>query len=201
MVAPYGSGGYSGGRPKPKSQITILGNFASSAPKAGPHFPIFPPPPSPPKPSTAMSLPPPPKRAKKGATSADDDDVVDVTSAVLQDKADKAVQEALTCVICWLPMLGKIVQCRNGHVVCGDCADKIETDSEAPKCPYCRDEAAFIRCRTLEKLAPVWLFSCPKSNCKWSGTGAELRAHSCQRDVARSAEAPRIIQVLINVEM
>ena len=107
MVAPYGSGGYSGGRPKPKSQITILGNFASSAPKAGPHFPIFPPPPSPPKPSTAMSLPPPPKRAKKGATSADDDDVVDVTSAVLQDKADKAVQEALTCVICLLPMLGE----------------------------------------------------------------------------------------------
>ena len=143
-----------------------------------------------------MSLPPPPKRAKKGATSADDDDVVDVTSAVLQDKADKAVQEALTCVVCWLPMLGNIVQCSNGHVVCGDCADRIEPDS---RCPCCRVEGAFFRCRSLEKLAPVWLFSCPKSNCKWSGTGAELRGHSCQRDVAHSAEAPRRIQVVINV--
>jgi hypothetical protein len=143
-----------------------------------------------------MSLPPPPKRAKKGATSADDDDVVDVTSAVLQDKANKAVQEALTCVVCWLPMLGNIVQCSNGHVVCGDCADRIEPDS---RCPCCRVEGAFFRCLSLEKLAPVWLFSCPKSNCKWSGTGAELRSHSCQRDVAHSAEAPRRIQVVINV--
>ena len=148
-----------------------------------------------------MNRPPPPKRAKTSATSADDDDVVDVTKAVLKAKADKAVQEALTCVICLLPMLGErnIVQCRNGHVVCGDCADKIRPGSEAPRCPYCRDHTAFFRCLCLEKLAPVWLFSCPESNCKWSGTGAELRAHSCQRDVAHSAEAPRILQVVINV--
>ena len=147
-----------------------------------------------------MSRPPPPKRAKTGVTSADDG-VVDVTNAVLQAKAGQAVQEALTCVVCWLPMMGGIVQCQRGHVVCGGCAAKIESGSEPPRCPSCRDETAFSRCLCLEKLAPVCLFSCPESNCKWSGTGAELLCHSCQRDVAHSAEAPRVIQVVINVEV
>ena len=53
------------------------------------------------------------------------------------DTLTKAATDSCDCVICSYPMFGKIFQCTNGHAMCEDCLNKLNTTGG--RCPTCRE--------------------------------------------------------------
>ena len=53
----------------------------------------------------------------------------------------------LECPICLIiPRRGPIYQCVNGHIICKECQEKVDT------CPVCRDDMFEIRNLVVEKI-------------------------------------------------
>eukprot|EP00747_Dinoflagellata_sp_TGD_P182269 gnl/TRDRNA2_/TRDRNA2_36457_c0_seq1.p1 gnl/TRDRNA2_/TRDRNA2_36457_c0~~gnl/TRDRNA2_/TRDRNA2_36457_c0_seq1.p1 ORF type:complete len:284 (+),score=37.11 gnl/TRDRNA2_/TRDRNA2_36457_c0_seq1:95-946(+) len=75
----------------------------------------------------------------------------------LENGNDPELLKALECPVCLEgPMLPPLMQCKNGHVLCGNCRAK----SACNVCPTCRVGAIDTRCLALEKLAQEKLKVC-----------------------------------------
>lgn len=74
----------------------------------------------------------------------------------------------IECMICLHPILDRIYQCENGHLICIECKSELwfMQESEEFNCPTCNCGTRFIsRCTQLERLADNMSFPCPFS-CK-----------------------------------
>ncbi|KAH8367816.1 hypothetical protein KR084_003086, partial [Drosophila pseudotakahashii] len=60
----------------------------------------------------------------------------------------------LECPVCFGQMMTKIEQCKNGHIICNSCRQKVTT------CPVCREELTNIRNFPMEKLASRLIYPC-----------------------------------------
>eukprot|EP00930_Biecheleria_cincta_P032528 TRINITY_DN22573_c0_g1_i1.p1 TRINITY_DN22573_c0_g1~~TRINITY_DN22573_c0_g1_i1.p1 ORF type:complete len:353 (-),score=46.06 TRINITY_DN22573_c0_g1_i1:251-1309(-) len=81
--------------------------------------------------------------------------------------------EDFQCPICMDLMLGEIVQCREGHTLCGTCATGFLT------CPTCRSrypEGRPVRNRALEAMASKLTVPC-KHNCGFRDKAGSMPAH------------------------
>lgn len=63
-------------------------------------------------------------------------------------RMNESFMEYTSCPICCEDMIGKIWQCKNGHLVCNDCNKRNECES----CPECRDILPRTRNLILEKI-------------------------------------------------
>eukprot|EP01084_Bolivina_argentea_P301356 519888_1 len=97
------------------------------------------------------------------------------------------------CAICKsLPTKTTIIQCSNGHLLCGQCYHNPNFNQ---KCPVCRiDMSMLIRNRTMENLlarcAPI---ECKykKLGCNWSGMQQNRHDHEseCRKNIIDADEA------------
>jgi len=110
---------------------------------------------------------------------------------------------AFECLVCMEYMLPPYLQCKSGHLLCGNCRPKCSF------CPACRGETPNIRNLAMEKIAGTMLFPCkfnssgcleyfshttkvdheehcdfrpyscpcPGASCKWQGTLEDVMQH------------------------
>eukprot|EP01083_Nonionella_stella_P079519 218248_1 len=71
-----------------------------------------------------------------------------------------ALLELLECPICLLRMSAPIYQCVDGHVLCGDCRERIV---QPRRCPQCRRSLGHQRARFAERALGVFEFPCNNS--------------------------------------
>lgn len=80
-----------------------------------------------------------------------------------EDDNEKGVLDPLLeygeCPICYNTILTDIFQCKNGHIICGDCKVKCTC------CPSCRDYSLNNRNLVLETLLNDKEITCPHENC------------------------------------
>ena len=72
------------------------------------------------------------------------------------------LKECLECPVCMdVPKGGPIYQCRNGHILCKDCRDRITV------CPSCKTTMGRIRSLLAEKILEKVPLPCPfeKNGC------------------------------------
>ena len=64
----------------------------------------------------------------------------------------KELKDILECPVCLIPPTsGPVYRCENGHLLCNQCRDKVET------CPECRVQLGVLRCLTSEKITTIIL--------------------------------------------
>eukprot|EP00919_Chromeraceae_sp_WS-2016_P050231 GHVR01119130.1.p1 GENE.GHVR01119130.1~~GHVR01119130.1.p1 ORF type:complete len:188 (+),score=34.97 GHVR01119130.1:85-564(+) len=81
--------------------------------------------------------------------------------------------ELLECCVCCEAMIPPIFQCREGHMLCGDCKVKVK------QCPVCRSETIDIRNRGMERLAE----SIDEIACKYSSYGCRTQVkYTCKKE-------------------
>ncbi|KAF5742772.1 E3 ubiquitin-protein ligase SINA-like 7 [Tripterygium wilfordii] len=61
----------------------------------------------------------------------------------------------LDCDICYEPLAAPIFQCKNGHIACSKCCQRLQNI-----CPSCRLRISSIRCRAIEKIMESIRVSC-----------------------------------------
>ena len=68
-----------------------------------------------------------------------------------KSKTESALDNILECPVCTVLMIDKIYQCKNGHLICGDCRDKLTKR----KCHSCQLVDLTARNLSLEHLSEV----------------------------------------------
>jgi hypothetical protein len=77
------------------------------------------------------------------------------------------------CPVCMMPYVGKVFQCKAGHVVCEDCLGKI-----AGKCPSCRGPLlGDIRNRLAEDFTGAMQLACGHAGCDFVCMRSEIPLH------------------------
>jgi hypothetical protein len=121
--------------------------------------------------------------------TVDDDVAAPSTSASASASAAPANQrpelvldvipDHLYCPICMNPYYDcNIYQCREGHVICEPCHNKL---LGIKKCPECRiPYSDTIRCRALEQLSGKLVVNCPFHSCTFIGKCWSLTSHKEQ---------------------
>ena len=93
---------------------------------------------------------------------------------------EQMLREIAECTVCnKVPRESPIWQCKNGHLICKFCLERLNQD----KCPYCQvtmnrtDEK--IRSLAIEKVTDLLAFSCKHkdSGCTFTGTKEILKVH------------------------
>lgn len=94
--------------------------------------------------------------------------------------ATARLRARLDCVVCATTMLPPIMQCKEGHLICGMCVSK-----GIARCPTCRASGTYGRNRALEETAhdSGILVECPHDGCTLSLPYADMTAHAltCER--------------------
>ncbi|KAJ4884080.1 Protein with RING/U-box and TRAF-like domains [Raphanus sativus] len=80
----------------------------------------------------------------------------------------------LDCPTCLEPLKGPIYQCRNGHITCSACLNKVHK-----KCPACRIPIGDIRCRAMERVIESSVVPCCNAvyGCKETSSYGNGSAH------------------------
>lgn len=90
---------------------------------------------------------------------------------LVNDATGPLLAELLQCPICLeAPMLPPLLQCKNGHMLCGDCRVK----PSCALCPTCRAGPVRSRNLSLERLASE---SVSKVTCKFKTNGCQAAPH------------------------
>ena len=100
-----------------------------------------------------------------------------------EEKYKRKVQETFQCTVCLhVPKEGHIVQCQNGHLLCGECADRNEGSNRCPNCRAPMDKLSGnkrIRALSAEQLieAVDLKFQCKHPFCEGIASRREMIAH------------------------
>ena len=110
------------------------------------------------------------------------DEAIKETEAKCKRKVQEKVQETFQCVVCHhIPKEGHIIQCQNGHLLCGECTN----NNLSKACPNCRaplDRLAGnkrIRNLAVEQLIESMdlTFPCKHPYCEFSASKNEAIMH------------------------
>merc|ERR1719235_2201024 len=84
--------------------------------------------------------------------------------------------EDYQCPVCMEAMLGQIMQCREGHIICQSCVDAMTAPR---KCPTCREDypdGRPVRARVLEEVVGRIPIPC-KHGCGFTAKASEMIGH------------------------
>lgn len=85
------------------------------------------------------------------------------------------------CSICIELCDGHIFQCKNGHLVCASCLEKIrkkQVDGTEPICAVCKEDTSYFRCRVAEGMIANMATNC--IYCNTETTRGNLASHMKQ---------------------
>ena len=86
-------------------------------------------------------------------------------------KAIRELRQHLECKICYNDMIGNILQCQNGHLICQACAKSCNT------CPYCKNAGVFTRNLAMENLLQNHTVRCPHKECSIACKRQKMNEH------------------------
>lgn len=96
-------------------------------------------------------------------------------ACVKRGREEQVAVDEFRCACCVEIILPPITQCRDGHLICADCLERLP---KPRRCPTCRvDLSASSRNRALERIAEDLLFPCSNARCGKRLRYTELANH------------------------
>lgn len=102
----------------------------------------------------------------------------------------------LECPVCFEYVTPPVMQCVEGHILCGTCREKLNS------CPSCEKEFCNIRIRSLDAIAEAMLYPCRNEGCDLLLNLSDRTRHENQCTFPKSMDENETMQnnILRNIE-